>query len=461
MKSRKFNISIAYKIGLMVLVLSVAIFSLLYLYNRFVNYPLLLQSSQVQVREIGNLFREDIEIMLSFEDREGVEDILDRMVSIKNIVGVAVTKGEKLEFENGEIVEEALYKNFQEVSLFEKNLIHSFRIEDFQITLFYSAKQYLEMVELYKTFSIFLLFALLFLSAIFFFAIRRITSFFETLSKKLQEIDFANFQPIELTSIKSNDEREYILRGVRELLLRVQSEISKNREKDRVMFQQARLAQMGEMIGNIAHQWRQPLNEIALLVQSFEMAYYRDKIDEEFVEKRIKESEELVDKMSQTIDDFREFFNPNKEKDFFYLQDSIESALKLLWASFENNSIKVKENFGDSVKIFGYKNEFEQVIVNILSNSKDVLINSEERAVKIEIFRETESVQISISDTGGGILEENLQRVFEPYFTTKEQGKGTGIGLYMSQAIIKNMGGKIDVRNLEKGAEFQIVLPVE
>jgi signal transduction histidine kinase len=215
---------------------------------------------------------------------------------------------------------------------------------------------------------------------------------------------------------------------------------------------------MGEMIGNIAHQWRQPLNEIALLIQSFEMAFYRDKLDEDFLEKRLEESEELIDKMSQTIDDFREFFNPNKEKTLFSLNTSIYDSLKLLQASFESSSISVNFNFSDEVEFFGFKNEFEQVILNILSNSKDVLENSEKREIEIEIVK-GKNISISISDSGGGIPVENLSRVFEPYFTTKEQGKGTGIGLYMSKSIIEAMGGEIRVWNSEIGATFEIELP--
>ena len=236
----------------------------------------------------------------------------------------------------------------------------------------------------------------------------------------------------------------------------------KSREKDRVMFQQARLAQMGEMIGNIAHQWRQPLNEISLLIQSFEMAFYRDRLNEEFLEKRLEESEEIIDKMSQTIDDFRNFFNPNKEKSLFSINGSIEDGIKLLQASFDNSSIEIKKDFSDEVELFGFQNEFEQVILNILSNAKDILISRDcqIRRVEISISKYENWAFVSISDTGGGVSEKSLSRVFEPYFTTKEQGEGTGIGLYMSKSIIERMGGKIEVENGELGAVFKISLPI-
>jgi signal transduction histidine kinase len=415
---------------------------------------LLIESSKKQIREIGNLFREDIEIMLEFGDVDGMNDILNRILSLENVLGIGVSQDRNIEFQNGNFEERFL--KFEDISLFENLFIYNFQIGDSKVTLVYSADYYLETLEVYKTFSLFLAISLLLLGVLLFLSIRNLISFFEKLSKKLQNIDFQNFK--KLDSIEANDERRYILIGVNELLLRVQSEMRKSREKDRVMFQQARLAQMGEMIGNIAHQWRQPLNEIALLIQSFEMAFYRDKLDEDFLEKRLEESEELIDKMSQTIDDFREFFNPNKEKTLFSLNTSIYDSLKLLQASFESSSISVNFNFSDEVEFFGFKNEFEQVILNILSNSKDVLENSEKREIEIEIVK-GKNISISISDSGGGIPVENLSRVFEPYFTTKEQGKGTGIGLYMSKSIIEAMGGEIRVWNSEIGATFEIELP--
>ena len=452
-------IPISYKIGMMVIALSSAIFLIFYLYHHFVNNPLLLKNSEIQIKEIGELFKSDIEIMLSFEDDDGMNDILNRVTSLKSILGIAVSKNGNINFQKGLFDKNFLEKRDREIYLNDEVFIYNFQIELFQITLLYSAERYIERVETYGIFSIALFTIISVFASIFFLSIRRIFLFFENLSQKLQEIDFGNFKPIELDSIQANDERQYILKGVKSLLLKVQKEITNSREKDRVMFQQARLAQMGEMIGNIAHQWRQPLNEISLLIQSFEIAFYRNKIDEDFIEKRLDESEKIIDKMSQTIDDFREFFNPNKEKNRFSINSSIQEAIKLIEISFQTNSIEIEQKFDQDILFFGFQNEFEQVILNLLSNSKDVLLNSDEKLIYISLQKTQTSIKISISDTGGGVKEENIDHIFEPYFTTKEQGKGTGIGLYMSKSIIKNMGGDIDIRNIEKGAEFRISLP--
>jgi len=460
MKNRIY-VPISYKIGMMVLVLSIAIFSTFYLYHRFINNPLLLKNSEVQIKEIGELFKSDIEIMLSFDDSDGMNDILNRVTSLKSVLGIAVSKNGEVKFQKSDF-DIKLLKNQNEIYLVDDEVsffIYNFYIDSFKITLLYSAEQYLERVEIYRTFTLSLFIALLIFSSLFFLSIWRIISFFETLSTKLQEINFTDFKPIELNQIETNDERKYILKGVKELLQKVQKEIIASREKDRVMFQQARLAQMGEMIGNIAHQWRQPLNEISLLIQSFEIAFYRGKIDEAFIEHRLNESEKLVDKMSETIDDFREFFNPNKEKTEFSINRSIEEAIKLLQASFDNSSIQIKKLEFPDIYFKGFKNEFEQVILNIISNSKDVLLNSDEKIIFFRLKKLKSSIQISISDTGGGVPKKDIDRIFEPYFTTKEQGKGTGIGLYMSKSIIKNMGGDIEVSNSKTGAKFKIILP--
>jgi signal transduction histidine kinase len=464
MKS-KLKIPISYKIGLMAVTLSTAIFFLFFLYNHFVNYPLLLKSTEVQIDEVQQLFRDDIAIMLSFGDNNGVGEVLGRVTSLENIVGIYL-KSENIEFKAGVVKEEWL-KSRSSFSLIDDSenpvFLHSSYIDNSSLKLFYSANNYLETMQIYNNFFKILTVAIAIFGTIFFISIRKMVSFFEALSEKLQTIDLSrNFQPITFQNLKTDDEREHILRGVNELLQRIQSEVSKSREKDRLMFQQARLAQMGEMIGNIAHQWRQPLNEISLLFQSFEMAYFRGKVDDVFIEKRVLESEKLVQKMSQTIDDFREFFNPNKEKADFDIGDSIDDAVKLLQASFDNSSIQIIKKYQRGIELFGFKNEFEQVLLNILSNSKDVLQNSENsRWIEIGVENHKERLFISLYDSGGGIKEDILERVFEPYFSTKEQGKGTGIGLYMSKAIVESMSGEIAVVNREFGAEFTIKFPIK
>ncbi len=228
------------------------------------------------------------------------------------------------------------------------------------------------------------------------------------------------------------------------------------------------MAAMGEMIGNIAHQWRQPLSSItsnatAMIVQK-EMSL----LDDDSLKKGLKEINKKSQFLSTTIDDFRNFFNSNKHKSTFYIKDSIHNAMTLLDSPFKRSDIQIIENIGN-IKIKNYKNEFIQVIINILNNAKDALKNKHtDKFILIDVYKKDNNIEIIIKDSGEGINEEIIHKIFDPYFTTKHQFQGTGIGLYMSNEIItKHMNGTITASNEEfiyenrrhKGASFKIVLP--
>ena len=249
----------------------------------------------------------------------------------------------------------------------------------------------------------------------------------------------------------------------------IQQEIDENRKKDVVMFQHARLAQMGEMINNIAHQWRQPLSMVSAIVQNIHFKYQLDKLEADFFNKNIEEIKKILQQMSQTITDFQNFFHPNREEEEYFIENSIDHTIDLLGHSMEKSDIEfIRLERNDLVHIMGYPNEFAQTLLNIFSNAKDALLQNdlyEKRCIYIETMLLEDRLLISISDNAGGIPEDVLDKVFNPYFTTKEQGKGTGIGLYMCKQIIeKNMNGSIYVHNKlfpngENGAEFIIELP--
>lgn len=245
----------------------------------------------------------------------------------------------------------------------------------------------------------------------------------------------------------------------RTLEQRVLEEVERNREKEHLMLQQSRQAAMGEMIGNIAHQWRQPLNTLGLLIQDILHAHKHGELSGDYLDTSVREGMEIINHMSLTIDDFRNFFSPDKEKELFRLRETLEKAISFVDASFRNNNIVLTLKTEDDMEIKGYANEYAQVLLNILNNAKDVLIERKiaEPHVTIRLFREGDGSVVTITDNAGGIREDVLGRVFEPYYTTKEQGKGTGIGLYMSKTIIeKNMQGKLLARNTGAGAEFRI-----
>jgi len=250
---------------------------------------------------------------------------------------------------------------------------------------------------------------------------------------------------IDITQLKElNDQLE----------IKVASGVNEIRSKDELLAQQSKLASMGEMIGAIAHQWRQPLNELSINIQNLDDDYEDGLIDEKFIDEFIQDNNRVISFMSNTIDDFRNFFRVDKTKEIFSIKEAITQTLSIQGAQLKSHDIEIDIN-GDDFKINGFKSEFQQVILNIINNAKDALVANEIQNAKIDVLLEGKT--ITIKDNAGGIPKEILDRIFEPYFTTKEQGKGTGMGLYMSSVIIKdNMNGSLEVKNLDDGAEFSI-----
>lgn len=240
---------------------------------------------------------------------------------------------------------------------------------------------------------------------------------------------------------------------------RVKEEVLKRSEQEQILIQQSRFAAMGEMIGNIAHQWRQPLNALGLLMQNIEYAYESDALNEAYIKRVVEKSNALTQSMSQTIDDFRNFFKPNKNFEIFSCARAYESTIGMVGSSIANNAIEIKENIDKTVCINGFSSEFSQVLLNILNNAKDALVEhkADHRLITVSIYKDSEFAYLSISDNAGGIKDEIMHKIFDPYFTTKDEGKGTGIGLYMSKTIIENnMHGSLSVENKNEGATFSI-----
>ena len=167
--------------------------------------------------------------------------------------------------------------------------------------------------------------------------------------------------------------------------------------------------------------------------------------------------------MSKTIDDFRDFFKSDRKKSDFYIENTIKEAIFIIKETLKSHNIKINFNKKDSIIMTGYSNEILQVILNILNNAKDALISSENNPKKIEISLSlsTNIVNITICDNAGGIKRDILEKIFDPYFTTKHSKQGTGIGLYMSKKIIEQNGGSIEVFNKNNGACFVINLPIK
>jgi PAS domain S-box-containing protein len=242
---------------------------------------------------------------------------------------------------------------------------------------------------------------------------------------------------------------------------RVAERTAQLREKDRLLLQQSRLAAMGEMINNIAHQWRQPLNVLGLNIQRLSLFYELGGFDKEFLDTSTRDAMQLIRHMSQTIDDFRNFFKPDKEKVEFNVNQAIRQTINLVADSFQHHQLAVFFECEGEAWVSGYPNEFSQAILNLLQNARDALVERKVTggAATVATSLENGRTVITIEDNAGGIPEEIVGRVFEPYFSTKGL-QGTGIGLFMTKNIIEtNMGGSITVRNTALGAAFRIEVP--
>ena len=251
---------------------------------------------------------------------------------------------------------------------------------------------------------------------------------------------------------------------------RVEQEIEKNKISEKMLLEQSKMASMGEMLESIAHQWRQPLSVITTAASGLKMQkeydMLTDKIFSEFTDSIISAAMHL----SNTIDDFRDFFKPNKKKENYKMRDSFIRAKELLSSKFKNRDIETIEDI-DGSHIYGLVNEMVQVFMNILNNAKDALeeIENSRRLIFINIATINDVINIDIQDNAGGVPNEIIDKIFESHFTTKGDKDGTGIGLYMTkQIIVDHLKGEINVSNIEyeyenehyKGALFNIVLPL-
>jgi PAS domain S-box-containing protein len=242
---------------------------------------------------------------------------------------------------------------------------------------------------------------------------------------------------------------------------RVGEEVAKNREKDIMLIQQNRQAALGEMLDHIAHQWKQPLNSISLIIQDLGETASDGELTDELVEETVCKTMALLDHMGQTIDIFRDFYRPDKEKKVFSIKDSIDQALTFIAPAFRFHSVVVELDVDPGLTAFGYPKEYAQVLLNILANARDAFRarRTEKPRVTIRAFAEDSKTIVTITDNAGGIQKAIMGKIFDFYFTTHESSGGTGIGLYMSKNIIeKNMGGTLSAVNTEGGAQFRIAV---
>jgi len=241
----------------------------------------------------------------------------------------------------------------------------------------------------------------------------------------------------------------------------IKKEVQKNKNQQFIIFQQNRLAQMGEIINMIAHHWKQPLTNVSILTQSIVMRYEMGELDDDYVKYFKIHSKQQINLMTETVDNFRKFFKPENEKTEFILNELIEKVLAII-DNINETYIEINFHNYQKYKIIGYNSGLAQVLLNIFKNSKEAFIKNNIENKKIDIFltQDDKYVVINVKDNGGGIDEAIIDKVFDPYFSTKKEN-GAGLGLYMSKMILEHMDGDIKLFNEHDGLLVKIYLPKE
>ncbi|MDY3199703.1 MAG: hybrid sensor histidine kinase/response regulator [Arcobacter sp.] len=283
----------------------------------------------------------------------------------------------------------------------------------------------------------------------------------------LKPIDIYKLEETLIKAIEAKVLKEELIEKNEKLKI----EIERNEEKQRIIEVQSRFAAMGEMIGMIAHQWRQPLASIGTASFNLKYKLLSGKFDLEtkegrdeqsdFFTKKLDEIEFYVQNLTTTIDDFRNFFKTDKILTNTIIEKPIKNCLKIMQKELETNNVDIQLNLNSNKQINMHENEILHVIINLLKNAQDKFLEKEivNARIEIETFDLEDGLQINIYDNGGVIQAENLDVIFEPYFSTKKEKNGTGIGLYMSKIIVeKNHKGKLSVSNIKEGVCFSIVL---
>ena len=270
--------------------------------------------------------------------------------------------------------------------------------------------------------------------------------------KHIRSRDFSTEFPDNL--LQRDDEIGTFIKSVDSMSEIIREEIEKNRQKDAVLTYQSRLAKTGEMIAHIAHQWRQPLNNLNLIISNTRESKDFEKIADEESVRSLQKCSRIIAEMSQTIDDFRYFLHPKSTDDYFSIESSVNFVIELMEDSLKQNRIRIETDFAELPQAYGAAHALTQVISNIMYNARDALSEkkSDNRLISISIFSGGKQSVIEIFNNGPLLKEDVISQLFRPYFTTKSDSKGTGIGLYMSKQIIeKHFNGTIALENISGG----------
>lgn len=432
-----------------------------------INYVLIAE----QELEKAKSLLEELYNTASFKEKESVRELSQELEKFKYIVNQTIQHYRTYSMLTKVVMPGDVYEIYHYSNKLKTITLEN--IEKTRVNIDYYIKLNREL-----TLVIVIMFVLLVFVSFFFIIkatlgpLKQLTVMFERLSAGDDEVEIPEYRHDDELGklIKAANNYKTINKKTKELLLQTQDyqenlekkvelEMSIRREREKALIQQSKLASMGEMIGAIAHQWRQPLNELSIRIQKLKYNYAKEEVNEEFIHTFIQKNKQTIEFMSKTIDDFRNFFRIDKEKRKFFIKESIEEVLSIQNAQLKNHNIIVTLE-GEEFTFKGFKTEFQQVIINLISNAKDAFVENKIKEPKINIELRVHSIYIQ--DNAGGIPEDIIERIFEPYFTTKGQGEGTGMGLYMSKMIIEdNMHSKIKAFNKDNGTLMSIVLKEE
>ncbi|AKF24464.1 histidine kinase [Sulfurovum lithotrophicum] len=254
----------------------------------------------------------------------------------------------------------------------------------------------------------------------------------------------------------------HTIEELKEKDLALRASMQEIKEKEELLFQKAKMADMGEMIANIAHQWRQPLALNNTLISILKEKNQQEALRSTELAEKLQEMENNIQYMSKTIDDFMHFFHPKKEKNLFLISEVVRHTLEITDPMLKKAGVSLTFEISSEEAVEGYMNEYMQVVISILHNAKDTLLHrkTKDPDISLRLYENGKDVVLDIGDNAGGVQQENIHRIFDPYFTTKHKSLGTGLGLYISKMIIeKNMDGTLSISNTQDGALFRITLP--
>lgn len=248
----------------------------------------------------------------------------------------------------------------------------------------------------------------------------------------------------------------------KELEERILKEVELARTNYKRYEQQAKMAAMGEMMDAVAHQWKQPLNAISMMSDMLVDDFKHNRVDEAYINELSEDTQTQIEHMVRTLSEFRNFFRPKETQESFGLKRSLSSVLILVNDEFIKNNIVVQIHNKQELIIKGIENEFKHLVLNIINNAKDAFNerNIKERKIDISFYSDDSCIFLEIQDNAGGIPPSVIDKIFQPEFTTKIDGKGTGIGLYISTQIAEKLGGRLSVKNVKDGAVFTLQVPL-